>query len=290
MRSVTLNLRVLISGFNNDQPWPGSEETINLNDEACPPINGDKPIFKVEQGFVVFEGESLQGQVDESQASGLETGWTYYTQEDAAALINGWALAGFEWHAATKIYCSNNPSVFWVVSDTVFDVSAAINVCCGAPSIANGAFVFKISNRPLTPGVDYLCPVSASYKWLAVRNPDDIRNLEYKFLMELTTDDEVTTLTNNADPAVTLSSTVQVVRNWPADFVGLVLDGITLIADGETPGVNEINVGDFDLGNIKMTTVITDTDTLETISTMEETWAIPASCGIFEDSFSPEFE
>lgn len=199
-------------------------------------------------------------------------------------------MFGFEWHAATKIYCSNNPGNFWVVSDNFFDVFASLTVCCGAPNIQSAGFVFKMSTSPLTPGEQYLCPIAASFKWLAVRSQTETRNLEYKFLIELTTMDDSTTLDNNGDPGVTFLNTLQVVRAWPQDFIGLVLDGITLVDNGSIPGVNEKRVGDFDLGTIKMTTIITDTDTLEVVSTVEEEFALPESCGIFEESFSLEFE
>lgn len=284
MRPISLALNILVRGFENDTPWPGNPETVNFNDEACPSIEGDNPSFKIERGFVVFGGESLEGTVDESESPGLATGWQYFTEDDARDLIPGWAAASMDWHAATKIFCSNNPSNFWIVSDSYYNVLSAFTTCCGAPQILTNAFSLKASPAPLIPGTAPACGVPAAFKWLALLGNDDDRpNLVYRFeyiLRDSSNGQEETFIIGPYQP---LSATTQEVKNWPADFLGAVSNGgIELVNNDIAPSGSQRRVMAYDGGTIEVRTIVAldESGDYTTVNESEETWALPGTvCG-----------
>ena len=264
MRPVTLNLHVLIRNPVNDNPWPGDATTINFNDAACPSVDGDSPSFKVEQGFVVF------GEV-----------WTYYTQAQATALIPDWVADELEWHPATKIYCSNNPSNFWVVSESFFDVLAELNNCCGTPSIQTDGFIYNMSGRELDPaGPNAPCGSPASFKALFVKGNGETRNLAISVLVYVYNDGQTIGVADYW-PGWYLkpfTATDQLVLNWPQDFIGVTLGGSTIVdnEDVATPP-GSYNASTFDNGQVQIQIYITDLDEEETFVNKIEAYKLPGT-------------
>lgn len=277
MRPVTLDLDVVVSPVITDAAWPGEAQVIDFDDAACPTVDPDHPAsWLVELVFVVMGYDSNQG-----DSVPAPVGWQVFSQEEAAPLIAGWLADGLEFHAATKITCSDDPENFFVVSQSYFDVVNAFNVCCGLPNIQTQAFSFKISNSPLVAGQDYPCGTAAAYRWLAIRGNNETRNLEYLFRLVLFSQDMATFLTFDLAVA-TLSATTQLQKSWPDDFIGLVsASGKTLVANStETPGPDDVKMMTFDNGVARIIVQITDTDLAQVVDGSDMEWALPATqCG-----------
>lgn len=275
MRPVTTTLDVLVRDPVNDNAWPGVEEEILFDDAACPAVDGDVPYFKIEQGFVVMGFDASA-----SDSFAAPDGWQYFSNEDAQALIAGWAAADLEWHAATKITCSNNPDNFWIVSNSFFDVQNAFSICCGAPNILTMPFALKQSNKELTPGTQYICGTEAIFRWLVIYGSNETRpNLSARFDIRLTSADESVTLAGPFS-SFPIGPTGQISKSWPADFIGMTIDGVNLVAnDQEVVMPGEMRVKDFDFGTIEVTTSILD-ENFDVVQSDTNTWALPTTqCG-----------
>lgn len=286
MRPVTLTVGVLVREAVNDNAWPGVDESVNFNDAACPSVDGDSPSFLIEQGFVVMGFDASA-----SDSFPAPDGWQYFNQAEASALIPGWAAALLEWHPATKITCSNNPDNFWIVSNNFFDVVSAFTVCCGAAEIPTLAMALKQSTSSLNPDeANPPCGTLAAFKFLAIRGSSEIQVLMHRFVLVLKNADESISLEyplpgHNDDP---LPGTTQAVLNWPEDFIGLTMDGKTLVANDVTPGVDEYNVSEFDNGTIEMTTTIRRVIDEVIVSEAVETFRLPGTDCIPEPDPGPE--
>jgi hypothetical protein len=280
MRPVTLNLAVLIRDLVNDNPWPGVDEVIEFNDTTCPAVDDEVTKYLVEQVFVVMGYDSNQGDSILAPA-----GWQVFTLEEATALIPGWAADGLEFHAATKITCSNDPDNFYVVGDSFYDVLNAFNSCCGTPNIQSQALTFKISNTPLEPGEEYACGTAAAYRWLAIfgsENPGDGTYQMTATLYDAAQNPANTKVFDLTGGAIPFTATEQIQRAWPADFIGMeALDGTFLIAN-DAPLLDPFTqkrVLDYDNGIIVVTVGIFN-NAAEQISASQTTAALPATqCG-----------
>lgn len=297
MRPVILTLGVLIRDPVNDNAWPGVDEVIEFNDTTCPAVEDEETKWLIEQVFVVMGYDSNQGDSIPAPA-----GWQIFTVDEARYLIPGWLAESLEFHAATKIMCSNDPDNFYVVGNSYFDVVNAFNVCCGTPNIQTQALVFKQSNYSLNPDDELPpCGAEAQFKWLAIRSASDIRNLIYTFRVILRNTDLTIEIVKDWIFEQSLPSTQQLIKQWPADFIGELFGSFTLVANDVVPGVNEYQVRDFDNGTIVVTSQIIDADTEMTISMQEQEFILPGTdcdeapsssgseSGIFDDSFGDEF-
>src|SRR3972149_1363642 len=277
MRPVTLDLDVLVSPIITDAAWPGEEQVIDFDDAACPTVDPDHPAsWIVEQVFIVMGYDSNHGDSVPAPA-----GWQVFTQGEAGPLIPGWAADNLEFHAATKITCSDDPENFFVVSQSFFDVVNAFNVCCGLPNIQTQAFSFKISNSPLIAGQDYPCGTAAAFRWLAIRGTNETRNLEYLFRLQLTSQDMSTVLSFDLATA-SLAATTQLQKSWPDDFIGLVSGSSkTLVANStENPGPDDVKMMTFDNGVATIIVQVTDTDLSQVVALSNMEWALPSTiCG-----------
>lgn len=274
MRPVTLNLGVLIRDPVNDNAWPGPDEVIEFNDTTCPAVDDEETSWLVEQVFVVMGYDSNQGDSLPAPA-----GWQVFNMEEATALIPGWAAEDLEFHAATKITCSNDPDNFYVVSDSFYDVVNAFNVCCGAPNIQTQALALKLSNRDLEPGVEYPCGTQAVFTWLVIYGNNETRpSLSARFDITLTSADSSIILSGPFS-SFTLPPTGQIKKAWPEDFIGMTIDGTNLVANDVTPGPGEIQVKDFDFGTIQVSVSVLD-ENFDVIIQDVNTWALPGTqCG-----------
>jgi hypothetical protein len=284
MRPVTLSLDVLVRDPVNDNAWPGANETIEFNDTTCPAVDDEVTKWLVELVFVVMGYDSNQG--DSLPAA---SGWQIFSQEEAKELIPIWAAESLEFHAATKITCSNNPDNFYVVGNSIFDVLQAFTTCCAAPNILTQALVFKQSNAALDPTQQYPCGTLAIFKWLAILgNNETTPGLTYTFQIRLRNQFGDIDLLENFVDAQPLTATVQAVKQWPNDFIGMEIGGITLVANGATPGPSELRIGDFDYGSIDILVEITDGGSYTRSQTAQ--YALPSTdCGIFGPEFSEAF-
>lgn len=279
MRPVTITLGVLVRDAVNDNAWPGIDEEIIFNDAACPSVGGDTPSFLLEQGFVVMGFDA-----SESDSFPAPDGWQFFTQGQAAALIAGWEAAELEWHAATKIICSNDPDNFWIVSDSYFDVLSALTICCATPNILTQAFALKSSNGPLVPGEVYPCGNEAAFKFLAIFGSQEVRsNLVHTFRFTLHTPegDPPNDKTFNFPLRAAFTGTVQSNKRWPEDFFGMIsTDAVHLI-----PMQNflvypwtVLGADIYDGGTIDILAIIeeeTSPGVFAVVSTSQNTFALP---------------
>lgn len=274
MRPVTLNLGVLIRDPVNDNAWPGADEVIEFNDATCPAVDDEETSWLVEQVFVVMGYDSNQGDSLPAPA-----GWQVFSMEEATPLIPFWFAEDLEFHAATKITCSNDPDNFYVVGDSFYDVVNAFNVCCGAPNIQTQALSLKLSNRDLEPGVEYPCGTQAVFTWLVIYGNNETRpNLSARFDIVLTRADMSESLAGSFSSFV-LPPTGQIKKAWPDDFIGMTIDGINLVANTVPPGPSDRQVKDFDFGTIQVTANVLD-ENFDVIITDSNTWALPGTqCG-----------
>lgn len=296
MRPVTLSLDVLVRDPVNDNAWPGANETIDFNDTTCPAVDDEVTKWLVELVFVVMGYDSNQG--DSLPAA---AGWQIFTQQEARELIPIWAAESLEFHAATKITCSNNPDNFYVVGNSIFDVIQAFTTCCAAPNIQTQALALKQSNAALDPSQTYPCGTEAIFKWVAILgNNETTPDLVYTFRVTLTNEAGDVIISEDFVSAQPLTVTVQASKNWPTDFIGMTIGGTTLVANDAVPGVGERRVSDFDNGTITMVTEITDGDAYNR-SQQSEFALPPTDCaqpesgssgsesGIFGSEFAPSF-
>lgn len=257
MRPVTLDLDVLVSPSITDAAWPGEEQVIDFDDAACPTVDPDHPAsWIVELVFVVMGYDSNQGDSVPAPA-----GWQVFTQEEAAPLIAGWLAESLEFHAATRITCSDDPENFFVVSQSIFDVLNAFNVCCGTPNIQTQALTFKISNSPLTEGVAYPCGIEAAFRWLAVFGSENPGDGTYAFVAELYDQAQNPANTLHFDITagqIPFTQTEQLQKSWPEDFIGMVASDSTVLVsnDTETLGPNERRIMDYDFGILSLQVAI----------------------------------
>jgi hypothetical protein len=120
--------------------------------------------------------------------------------------------------------------------------------------------------------------------------------LTYVFSLSIVNADGTVTLNNTQVAAGPMTSSVQMVLAWPADFVGLIIDGVTLVANDTVPLTGQRQVKDFDGGVIAMAIDINDDDIPENIGNNNAQFALPdtdcldESAGIFEDQFETQFE
>jgi len=289
MRPVTLSLDVLVRDPVNDNAWPGANETIEFNDTTCPAVDDEVTKWLVELVFVVMGYDSNQG--DSLPAA---SGWQIFSQEEARELIPIWSAESLEFHAATKITCSNNPDNFYVVGNSIFDVVQAFNTCCAAPNILTQALALKQSNAALDPTQTYPCGTEAVFKWVAILgNNETTPDLVYYFRVALTNQAGDVLISEYFVVAEPLTETVQAVKSWPTDFIGMTLGGTTLVANDVVPGVGERRVSDFDNGTINMLVEISDGGDYYT-SQQAEFALPPTDCGepesgIFGSEFAPSF-
>lgn len=302
IRPITMAVHTLLrNGVSHD--YPGLAQTVVFDDILCP-IDGDVfPKYIVEEGFVV---KGFDSQPDDSLPA--PAGWEYYPTGEASKFIHGWTANDLEWHTATKIYCSNNPGNYYIVSEKFQDVDNTFRVCCsGTPNIPSAALALKQSNKPLTPNTLYACGTEAIFKNLAVLSAADIsKNYVYSFRTELINPGRSVHLNFNIT-RLPLMSTTSLTRRWPNDYVGLTsAEGITLIDDHTPVGVNEMPLSVFDGGVIDLMTEIEKSlgaGHYSQISVDEMLAALPqTNCfqeesgsdssddgGIFDDQFSGEF-
>lgn len=280
MRPVTLDLDVVVSPVITDAAWPGEAQVIDFDDAACPTVDPDHPAsWLVELVFVVMGYDNNQG-----DSVPAPVGWQVFSQEEAAPLIAGWLADGLEFHAATKITCSDDPENFFVVSQSYFDVVNAFNVCCGAPTIQTQTLSLKISDKPLEPGQFYPCGTAAAFRWVAIygnNQPPPLPDAIYTFNMILRNADNTLVLTFDVLDAQPFSTTAQEQLAWPTDFIGRMShESKTLVANNtETPGPDDVKMLAFDGGTIEVRSfIIEDGDTIT--HQQINTFALPGTqCG-----------
>lgn len=285
MRPVTLNLGVLIRDPVNDNAWPGVDEVIEFNDTTCPAVDDEETSWLVEQVFVVMGYDSNQG-----DSVPAPSGWQVFSMEEARELIPGWAAESLEFHAATKITCSNDPDNFYVVGDSYFDVVNAFNTCCGAPNVPSQALALKASSNPLEPGVTYPCDTPAQFTFIAIKGNNDVRDLLFTMIFTIRDSANANPLTFEVAVDQPLSATTQVNLAWFLGFIGLISDGgVELVANSDPQDGTHVRVLNYDGGTIEMTTTITDNADSSTVSTQTNTWALPGTqCGAGCVSVYPE--
>lgn len=184
-----------IGGSQSDVPslWPGTPLSYDftLTPQAIRPV---------------WVGVSADG----------TTNQVYPLSTSVATIIGaGWSHV----YQGTEIVGANGDVL--VFSEQYLHVLNALSACC-ATSVATAAFSLRQSNYSLDPDQPVPpCGVDALFKWLAVRGSAEARTLTYRFVAHLTTADGLTTqdVVYAADLAFT--ETLQLVKNWPADFAGL---------------------------------------------------------------------
>lgn len=249
-------------------PWPGTPVIFDL---TCEP-----PLIQP-----VWIGVSEDG--NDSQAYPLTT-----SVEDILAA--GWAHV----YQGTEIAdCDGNVTVY---SNQYNHVLLAIAACCNS-NFPTQALALKESIYALTPGVTYPCGGESAFKWLAIYGASEtLPNLQYIFTVSLINDDGSVVLATTPIVTNPFTETVQLTKNWPEDFVGMIIDGITLVDNDTAPLAGERQVKDFDGGTIEVGVLINDLDAVTTIKEDLKTFALlDTDCqenesGIFEDQFEIQFE
>lgn len=204
-------------------------------------------------------------------------GLTFYTYDEFIAAVNAQELAAtVNKHIGTALRCGGG---FWVLLDmNIAEFIEALGICCGAEGIDSAPYALKASGLPLDVDKTYPCGYEAAFKWLAVFGTEDpaltlIRYFDIELQNAAVSVTLVDTLSSGA-----LAATIQTVLNWPADFIGLTIDGITLVANNVVAGVNEMNIGDFDYGKITVRVRLEDLPDIELID--EHEWSLPdTTCG-----------
>jgi hypothetical protein len=249
-------------------PWPGDPVTFDLT---------------VEPQLIqpVWIGVSADG--SDAQAYPLTT-------SVAAILAAGWA------HVYQGTEIADGSGTVTVYSNQYNHVLLAIASCCNN-NFATQALALKNSPYALIPGQTYPCPASASYKWIALKGKNETRpNLAYTFGLSLINQDLTLLLNNTTIASGALPNTTQLELSWPEDFIGLIIDGVTLVGNDTVPLSGERQVKDFDGGIIAMAVNIEDLDVPEGISNANSQFALPdsdcepAESGFFEDQFETQFE
>lgn len=150
------------------------------------------------------------------------------------------------------------PNYWAMLNMNVAQFVAALGFCCSTIHITSAPYALKTTASPLTPGQIYPCGTQAGFKWLAVfGNEDPPTNYTRFFEIELQNADASIILVDvlSTGPLV---ATIQTILNWPANFIGLTIDGITIVGNDEVAGVNELNVGEFDFGKITIRVRLVD--------------------------------
>lgn len=191
----------------------------------------------------------------------------------ADILAEGWAHL----YQGTQICDSaGNANIY---SNQYNHVLLAIAACCNN-DFQTQALALKQSAQPLTPGQTYPCNTDALFKWLAIYGRDEARpDLSVRFAVSLTTADQSQTISELFYDA-SFTETIQQTKRWPADFIGLSIGGVNLVANNTpSPMPGEQRVKDFDGGTIKVTTSILDVD-FNIILIDENDFALPSTqCG-----------
>lgn len=202
-------------------------------------------------------------------------GWTVYTVAEFLAAFPGADTGGLPFHPGTLISCDGDTPWSYGVSNPFEDIFYTIDTCCGT-SYPDGPFVFKQSLYPLTPGEPVPCGAEAIFKWLAIVKEEggSFPWTTYDFRATLRSADTLIEITGNIQTGG-LSSTVQMVKSWPADFIGLTIGGKTLVANDVTPGVDEYNVGAFDGGEIDI--IVSMNHAFDGSVDASSTWALPST-------------
>lgn len=185
-----------------------------------------------------------------------------------------------------------NPGSVQVFSENFDDVEFLIEACC-ATGIATDALALKQSPAALTPGQRYPCGTEAIFKWLAILGNPETRTLNYSFQVLITSNDITKpplqkTLTAGEE---SLLATVQLVKKWPDDFIGMMFDGgETLVANDVIPGAMQYNVRDYDNGTIQVIVTIIDVNTVEIVESDIKDFALPDTDCISESESAPSGE
>lgn len=167
-----------------------------------------------------------------------------------------------------------------VFSDQYNHILLAIAACCN-PNYLTQALALKTSNKPLTPGQTYVCGTEAIFKWLALYGKNELRpDLTYEFRIRMINADASIDLEDALVPTAPFSETHANVLNWPADFVGLTIEGENLVAnDTVSPMPGELRLLTFDGGTLEMHVIIRD-NAAAIIAEDTQIFALPDSqCG-----------
>jgi hypothetical protein len=235
--------------FNNDpKPW---EEPNNawrgIDYNLTVPPASVEPIWI----GVSSNGESTQVFPISTTVKNIRKIWARVYQGTKITLLDGSVLA---------------------FSDQYSHVLSDLKKCC-LKFIRSGPFVFKISNKTLKPGADFPCETEAGFKWLAVLGTED-PPVAYTRFFEIELKNAAETLVLSGElSSGTLVDTIQTVLNWPEDFIGLTIDGTTIVANDVIAGIGEVNIGEFDFGTITVRTRMTAAPDIELIA--ENEWSLP---------------
>lgn len=249
-------------------PWPGDPVTLDISN----------PPELIQPVWIATNADGTDAQVypsDTPVADILAAGWVH--------LYQGTEIVDFE--GTVNVY-----------SNQYNHVLLAIAACCNN-SFATQALLLKQSPYALTPGQTYPCEADAIFKWLALRGSNETRpNLSYSFGVSLVNADGTVLLNNTFIATGPLPTSVQMALAWPADFIGLIIDGVTLVGNDTVPLTGQRQVKDFDGGVIAMAIDLNDDDIPENIGNNNAQFALPdtdclsESEGFFEDEFETQFE
>jgi hypothetical protein len=198
-----------------------------------------------------------------------EPGNFHFSTDASAAIAAPWP-----WEPATRIVNCNGATV--IVSEYIADIMAQANTCCGTSNIPTQALALKNSAHTLSldePAAG--CGTPAEFVWLALYGSNETRNMEYFFFIQLTSADGLTQIAEYFVDTALFTQTVEHKKKWPADFIGLQIGAITLVANNVVPGVNELRVRDFDGGTLQMGVEIQDTDLEQNVSIANKEFKLP---------------
>lgn len=231
-------------------PWPGTPVTFDL---TIPP-HLIQP---------VWIGVSADG--NDAQAYPLNT-------PVADIIAAGWP------HVYQGTEIADSDGNVMVYSDQYNHILLAIASCCNSNFLTQ-ALALKQSSFPLTPGETYPCGSEAIFTWLVIYGKNEDRpNLSARFNITLTNADQSVTL-SGAFSSFVLPPTGKISKAWPADFIGMTIDGTNLVANDVEPMPGEMRVMDFDNGTIEVRTAVLDED-FNVIIEEANTWALPGTqCG-----------
>jgi hypothetical protein len=190
----------------------------------------------------------------------------------AAILLEGWAHV----YQGTQICDSaGNANIY---SDQYNHVLLAIAACCNN-NFQTQALALKRSQFPLVPGQQYPCGSEAIFTWLVIYGKNEDRpNLSARFNITLTSADSSIVLSGPFSSFV-IPPTGQISKSWPADFIGMTIDGVNLVANDVEPMPGENRVMDFDNGTIEVRTAVLD-ENFDVLLEDVNTWALPGTqCG-----------
>lgn len=241
-----------ISGSDSDVPsaWPGTPTSYDFN-------NTPQLIQPVWIGVSEDGSTNQVYPIDTPVTTILGDGWVHVYQ--------GTEIVGQD----------DDVQVF---SEQYQQLLAQLDACCGT-SFATAPFALKQSNQSLAIGdPNPPCGADAFFKWLALFGSTEDRDLAYRFTFSLIPADEdmLEVLTFRPANELPFTETVQLLKKWPDDFVGMVsLEGVTLVGPTAEPGVNERRVSDFDGGTIGVVVTLFEND--EQIDESSGTWRLPGT-------------